>query len=141
MSLTDRGLYWDLPIIGFEVLQVLFSGRLAISAYGQAFTGEAAPTTQISLGGPFVYVTPESEELHLDASGDWQYLTPMLGLRGARIVQAQAGHESNLLITFENPLVALIVVPDAKYENWEISGPGRLNLVSPPGGGDPRIAT
>ena len=45
-------------------------------------------------------------------------------------------------------MTTLIVSPDADldvarsdnhYENWEITGPGELNLVSPPAGGDARI--
>lgn len=30
--------------------------------------------------------------------------------------------------------------PLENYENWELIGPGDLNLVGLPGGGDPRIS-
>jgi len=140
VSLHEDRPYWDLPIIGFEVLEVMFSGRLAVFAYGEGGSpGDPAPRTQIALGGPFIFVTPGGEQQHLDGGGDWQNLTGLLCLRGSRVETAQAARDGGLIITFDN-LAGLVAAPDAKYENWEISGPGRLNLVSPPGGGDPRIA-
>jgi hypothetical protein len=135
--------FWPLPIVGFEVQEVWFSGQLYVIAYGEGGDmrrGLQAPRTQIALGGAFLLRSSEGVEHRLDGGDSWETLVPVLGLRRARVVEATADREGVLEIRFEDGS-AISAGPDPQYENWEISGPAGLNLAAPPGGGDPRIST
>jgi len=131
---------WRLPIDGFEVTDVWFSGQLYVIAYGvgDVRRGVAAPRTQIALGGPFRLRTADGRKHDLDAGESWGTLVPVLSLRHARVTAATGNRTGSLVVTFDDGS-ELSVEPDPRYENWELNGPGALHLVSPPGGGDPRV--
>jgi hypothetical protein len=133
---------WQLPIVGFEVCDVWFSGQLYVIAYGDGDLkrGLPAPRTQIALGGPFLLRSSDGNEHRLNAEEPWDTLVPVLSLRHAHVVAAAATRNGALGIRFEDGS-ALSAEPDPHYENWAMSGPEGLNLVAPPGGGDPRISS
>ena len=129
-----------LPIVGFEVLEIWFSGQVYVIAYGEARdTGEAKPAlrAQIALGGAFALRSADGTEQQLNAEDPWETLTPLLRLRHASIASASADRAAVLQIGFADG-TTLSVQPDPHYENWEVSGPG-FQIVAPPGGGDPLI--
>lgn len=131
---------WQLPIIEFEINDVWFSGEIYLIGYGEPSPGErTASRTQIRFGGTFVHHTAEGQDVQIDASGSWQSAISLLDLRHARITAATATQDGRLRISFSDGS-RLEADPDPRYENWEVSGPGGLNLVAPPGGGDPRIS-
>jgi len=146
MELDPDADRWDLPIVGFRVYDIWFSGRLYVIAYGEnsgltlADFPKVPLRTQIAFGGPFVLSLPDGAEHYLDAAEPWETLVTVLGLRGACIASAQTDRGGILRIHFENGS-SLVAGPHPQYENWEVAGPGALYLVVPPGGGDPRVAS
>jgi hypothetical protein len=140
VSLSDDLPVWDLPIAGFEVIEVRFSGQIYVVAYGAGQgIGRPAPCTQIAFGGLFRLQTPGGAEKKLDAEADWHSLISLLDLRHLRIATARVDRHSNLSVTFDGGW-SLTAGPHEMYENWAVTGPEHLNLVAMPGGGDPRIA-
>ncbi len=140
MELDPNADSWQLPIVGFEVIEIWFSGIVYVVAYGQGdpTRGIAAPNTKIGLGGAFVLRAADGVEHRLDGSEPWSTLTPLLSLRHSEICSACADRESVLRIEFSDGAV-ISAGPDPQYENWDLQGPDGLWLVAPPGGGDPRI--
>ena len=129
---------WPLPIVGFEVYDVWFSGQLYVIAYGDPPPGERRPPrAQIAFGGEFVYQRQDGQGAQLDAQKPWETAVSLLSLRHARVIRAVADREGNLEIVFDNGS-SLIAGPDERYENWTVSGAG-FSVIAPPGGGDPRI--
>jgi hypothetical protein len=135
MGLNIHAEQWDFPIVGFEVLEVRFSGQLHIVAYGDdGGPGRAASWSSIAYGGSFTLDLNDRDPLHLDASGPWTKVVPVLELRHARVASATAFRNGQLEIRFDDGS-ALIAESDSDYENWEINGPDALNVVAQPGGG------
>jgi hypothetical protein len=135
---------WRLPIEGYEVTDVWFSGQLSVIAYDSANhskRGIAVPGehTRIAFGGPFRLRTAHGHEHDLNAEEPWDTLIPVLALRHHHVIAATATRTGSLVVSFDDG-AALSAEPDPRYENWELSGPGNIYLVAPPGGGDPRIA-
>ena len=131
---------WHLPIVGFEVLEVWFSGQVYVIAYGEdgeARKAKPASRAQIALGGSFTLRSADGTEQHLNAEAPWETLTPLLSLRHASIATAFANRNAVLQITFGDGS-ALSAQSDPQYENWEASGPG-FRIIAPPGGGEPVI--
>jgi len=128
MKLAKTG-PWDLPIVGFEVLQVTFSYALDIVAYGDGHV-----TSVLKLGGPFELVDPERGNVQLNASSQsWEDLTAILTLRHERITAVTAADPGTLSVRFSSGR-GLRAGPDPQYENWELDGPG-FRLICRPGGG------
>ena len=132
---------WELPIVGYEVLEVWFSGQVYLIAYGEKGADESvAPRTGISFGGKFLYMGAKMEQVVLDAEAPWSTLCALLNLRHVRITAARADNGGHLKLRFQDGSI-IKAGPDQQYENWGVSGPGHLMLAAPPGGGDPRIGT
>lgn len=66
-------------------------------------------------------------------------LVPLLSVRHARVAPATVDGDSQIAVVIESGAF-LSAGPDYRHENWELSGPGSLNLVAMPGSGDPRIS-
>jgi hypothetical protein len=124
---------WELPVSGFEVLTITFRSELHVVAYG-----DRGESISIGLGGSFRFRDAAGREAHLDGEGPWAQLTPVLDLRHVRIAQATADAETHLRVEFDGGQ-ALEAGPDPAYENWRTMGPGDVELIAPPGGGDPRF--
>ena len=142
MALDPDADVWQLPIVGFEVIDVWFSAQLYVIAYGEGrdtSLGVAPPRTQIALGGPFLLRSADGSDQRLNAEEPWDTFVPVLSLRGTRVVAATATRSGALDVRFDDGST-LSAGPDPRYENWEMSGPDGLHLVAPPGGGDPRIS-
>jgi hypothetical protein len=141
MTSGDETDHWALPMVGFEVLQVWFSGETYLTAYGTKTdkTLTEAPHARISLSGPFRLREPTGTPHFLDGGGSWGTLVPLLSLRHAVIESAVADLEGCLVVKFRQGYL-LTAEPDPGHEAWGISGPGSLILACPPGGGDPRIS-
>jgi hypothetical protein len=144
MTLDPDADRWDLPIVGFRVSQIWFSGQLYViaendrSGWTLADFPKPIPSTKIGFGGPFIYRSPVLEHA-LDARAPWATLVPVLELRGSRVASATADRQGQLNVVFEDG-TSLSAGPDERYENWDLAGPESLILAAPPGGGDPRIA-
>lgn len=131
---------WQLPITGFEICDVWFGGELYLIAYGDPPSGERmASRTQIRFGGLLVHHTADGQDVQVDARGPWHSATSLLNLRHARFTVANATPDGRLRLSFSDGS-RIEADPGPRYENWEVSGPGRLNFVSPAGGGDPGIS-
>ena len=131
---------WDLPLAGFLVTDVWFSGRIGVVAYETRRKGDwNAPRATLWFGGPFTFQDRDGRTHNLDAGDPWDSLTPLFGLRYEYIESAEANDSSQINVRFGRG-VLLSAGPTPQYENWELSGPNGLNLVGMPGGGDPRIS-
>jgi hypothetical protein len=72
---------WDLPLEGFEVLQVTFGDPIDIGA-----DGDGGVDAMIMFDGTFRYVESDVAASDLDASKDlWEDLTLVLALRRDRL--------------------------------------------------------
>jgi Family of unknown function (DUF6188) len=130
---------WDLPIVGYEVVTVEFSGRIGVVAYGTRSEDESyAPSAGLYFGGGFLLHDQHGVLHSLDAESPWESLTPLLALRHRTVVLATADSRSHIEIQYDDGS-KLIAGPQPPYENWELVGPRGLNLVAMPSGGDPRI--
>ncbi|WP_354700815.1 hypothetical protein DSM112329_01104 [Paraconexibacter sp. AEG42_29] len=136
VSLTEAQDGWTIDAVGFEVLTVQFSGRTSLTVYA-----DGGATCTVAFGGEFDF-RDRSGRLHeLDAdAGSWAPLQRLLELRHDLVQSLQVSHGGDVQIRFSSG-AGVSARPDAAYESWEITGPGSLNLVCPPGGGDPRIRT
>jgi hypothetical protein len=131
---------WDLPIIGYRVVTIEFSGRIGVVAYGTRTEGERfAPSARLCFGGTFLFGDQGGVGHSLNAESPWDQLIGLLDLRHRTVASAVADDDSHIEITFDDGS-KLIAGPDPAYENWELDGPRGLNLVAMPGGGDPRIS-
>ena len=140
MQTTPEPEAWDLPIVGYEVATVEFSGRIGVIAYGSRSEGERfAPSVGLYFGGRFVLHDQDGTIHSLDATMPWDQLTPLLALRHKTVVSAAADAGSHIDVTFDDGS-SLAAGPQPPYENWELVGPRGLNLVAMPSGGDPRIS-
>ena len=144
MTLDDDAESWDVPIVGYLVDQVWFSGRLYFiacdpaSGWTVADLPQPIPTTKVAVGGTFTFTSSEGVEHSLDGGAPWAALVPVLELRRVRIDSARVDRRGTLQIGFANGAV-LVVAPVDRFENWELVGPGTLWLAGTPGGGDPRL--
>lgn len=131
---------WELPLAGFGVNDVWFSGRIGVVAYKSGGKGDwNAPRATLWFGGPFTLHDRSGAAHNLDAGAPWESLTVLFQLRHHVIQSATADDLSRIEVRFDTGY-RLAAGPDPQYENWELSGPGDLNLVGMPGGGDPRIS-
>jgi hypothetical protein len=68
MGQSEEFITWKLPIIGFQVYQVGFGGRIDINAGGRRRNNEeSAPLTKLSIGGKFDYVDSDGHRHDFDA--------------------------------------------------------------------------
>jgi hypothetical protein len=123
-----------LPVDGFEVCDVWFSGQLYVIAYGARDTSGAAeaPRTQLALGGAFTFREANGREHRLNAEEPWEALVPILSLRHKTVASAVATRRGVLNVVFDDGS-AIVVASDPRYENWEMTGPGALLVVCTPG--------
>ena len=129
----------DIPIVGFEIVEVWFSGRTYLIAYGHGELGvKEAPRSQIGLSGKFRLSCRGASAVRLDAGGDWADLSPLFSLRHRTVAVAAVSASGDLHLEFDDDS-SLDATSDDRYEAWEVAGPGSINLVAPPGGGDPRV--
>lgn len=127
MALPDKG-PWELPVGGYEVLEITFANALSITAYG-----DGGATCTISLGGLFDFIDSGGHHA-LDADGRrWDELTAVLGLRRDRLESAHATQAGKLAVAFATGR-RIEAGPAPMFENWHVSCPG-LELIAMPGGG------
>lgn len=127
MAFADKG-PWELPVGGYEVLEITFGYSLSIQAHGD----DGAICT-ISLEGAFEFIDTEAQHA-LDVSRQpWSELTPVLGLRRDRLESAHATQAGDLAVAFATGR-RIQAGPTPMYENWNLSGPG-FELIAMPGGG------
>jgi Family of unknown function (DUF6188) len=139
MEQREEFITWKLPIIGFQVYGLGFGGRIDIEAGGpRQDSEESAFLTTLSIGGKFDYVDGDGDRHAFDAEEPWHLMTPLLNLRHKIVVEATADNKSRIEILFDDGST-LEAGPDGNYENWEVVGPGGLNLIGMPSGGDPRM--
>jgi hypothetical protein len=73
------------PVAGYELLTVQFSGGLSLTVYG-----DAGKSCTIALAGPFVLRTSDGNEHHLDAEHDWAQANSTSCPRPAQATPASA---------------------------------------------------
>ena len=128
----------DIPIVGFEIVEVWFSGRTYLIAYGQGELGvREAPRRQIALGSKFRLSARGASPVRLDAGGDWADLRPLFSLRHRTVAVAAVSASGDLHLEFDDGS-SLDATCDDRYQAWEVAGTGSINLVAPRGG-DPRV--
>lgn len=124
---------WTLPVVGFEIQAVTFTGTVQVVAF--AFGGEKCAITLI---GAFELREPDGRVHSLNASSQaWERLVVLLSLRHDTIAVATVTADSNVVVELASGR-AIVAGPNERYENWEISGPGEIDLLAAVGGGDPR---
>jgi hypothetical protein len=140
MPSGDEFVSWELPVLGFEVTEIDFGGRIEIHAHGKRAEDERyAPTTKLAIGGALTYIESDGTTHSLSAEEPWDTLTSLFKLRHRLIESASADNKSNIAFHFDDGS-QLLSGPDQNYENWELVGPGNLNLIGFPNRGDPRIS-
>jgi hypothetical protein len=120
--------------VDFEMLEVWLSAQTYLVLYGPQ-----SERSQLRFGGEAELLEPDDSVVILDGEGAWERLAPLFQLRHRKVAKANVSSQGTLSIQFDDGH-RLVVAPDESYEAWELSGPADLNLVCPPGGGDPRIA-
>jgi hypothetical protein len=134
MGQSEEFIAWKLPIIGFQVYQVGFGGRIDINAIGgRRDVEESAQSTKLSIGGKFDYIDGDGDRHVFDAEQPWHLMTPLLDLRHKIVVNAIADSRSRIEISFDDGS-SLEAGPDGNYENWEVVGPDGLILIGMPRG-------
>jgi hypothetical protein len=137
VSESEEG--WTCPITGFEVIEVRFSGRVYVTAYGKRAEGDReAPCTDIAIGGAFTFIDSSGTEHALSAIEPWESLVPLFSLRHDHVASAVADRTGWLTVRFHSG-ASLEVGPDGQYENWELVGPNGILIVGLPGGGEPAV--
>ena len=128
MTVSAKG-PWDLPIQGYEVLQITLAFLVDVVAYG-----DGGATATIRFEGDFRFTEPGRESQFLDVSEQrWEDLTAVLSLRHDRVQSARVSESGQLVVEFASGR-GLEAGPNQAYENWEVSGPG-FQLIASPGGG------
>jgi hypothetical protein len=128
VELPEKG-PWDLPISGYEVLQVTFAFPLDIVAYA-----EGGATCMLRFEDTLDFSAPGQAVQRLDAAGEcWEDLTVVLCLRHDRIKSALASETGHLAVEFESGR-RIEAISSEMYESWQVSGPG-FQLIALPGGG------
>jgi hypothetical protein len=125
---------WKVPIRGFELLEVWLSGETYLILYGPE-----AERVQFRFGSEAELLGSEGSIVRLNGGGAWETLAPLFRLRHRKIAEGEVSAQGQVTLRFDGGS-SLLVRPDEQYESWELTGPGDLILVCPPGGGDPRIA-
>jgi hypothetical protein len=120
---------WDIPVDGFEVLQVTFAYPVDIVTYGP--DGE---TVTIRIEGAFEFVDSEGTNRRFDASkNSWEELSVVLALRHDHLRSVHADETGALTVEFKSGRrIEASCTPG--YENWQISG-REFSLISLPGDG------
>jgi hypothetical protein len=137
LSVSPEG--WQIPVVGWTVIEVTFSGQTYITAYGDKSEGEReAPTTVITLAGKFTFTDSSGSEHHLIGDGAWEPLTPLMSLRHSRITSAAADRQSRLVVTFDTGAM-LDIGSGEHYENWQLTAPDGILIVGLPGGNEPAV--
>lgn len=120
---------WDLPIRGYEVLQITFAYPVDLVTYG-----DAGASAFVRLEGEFDFVDGGRRRSSLDAGGErWEDLVPLLKLRHDRITAAHATEAGYLAVEFASGS-RIEAGPSEMCENWQVSGPG-FQLIGLPSGG------
>ena len=119
---------WDLPLHGFEVLQITFAYPIDIVTYG-----DGSIVAIIRFEGPFRYLDGDETAHDLDASKDsWEALSVVLALRHDRLQTVTADPAAELTVEFASGR-RIEGGPVHMYENWQVTGPG-FQLIAMPGG-------
>jgi hypothetical protein len=119
---------WDLPLHGFEVLQITFAYPIDVVAYG-----DGGVDAIIRFEGPFRYLDSDGTAHDLDASKDsWEGLSVILALRHDRLQTVTADRAAELRVEFASGR-RIEAGPVHMYENWQVTGPG-FQLIAMPGG-------
>ncbi len=124
---------WDVPLAGFVVTDIWFSGHIRVIASKPSGGGGNPLQAKIWFGGPLTF-RDESGRVHdLDAGGAWEFLIALFELRHQVIESAVADEASQIQICFElGQFLAAETHP--QDENWGLLGPDGLNLVGMPAG-------
>jgi hypothetical protein len=89
MELEEMADGWRIPVVGWTVIEITFSGSIYISAYGESpGGGQAAPETAITLAGDFTYTDQSGVQHYLTGDRAWEALVPLLSLRYARVASS-----------------------------------------------------
>jgi hypothetical protein len=127
MALSEKG-PWDLPVGGYEVLEITFAYSLYIQAHG-----DDGATCTIGLAGEFNFVDPGGQHVFDVSRRPRDELASILGLRHDRLESVHATPAGDLAVAFASGR-RLQAGPSPMYENWHISGSG-FELIATPGGG------
>jgi Family of unknown function (DUF6188) len=119
---------WDLPLAGFEVLQVTFAYPIDLVAYGPD-GASASPR----FAGSFSLIEAEGAVVQLDASeSTWEELAAVLALRHDRLRSVRPDDAAALVVEFASGR-RIEAGRHESYENWHVTGPG-FQLIALPGG-------
>jgi len=90
------------------------------------------------LGNTHLRLAREGVEAFISVPVDMAPAIEMLASARAVVVEATVDRDSRLTVDFGEGQI-LSVPPDPDFENWEVRGPGDIQVVGMPGGGEPAI--
>ena len=109
---------WDLPLAGFEVLQMTFAYPIDLVAYGPD-----GVTAILRFHGSLALIERGGATLELGASKDsWGVLSTLLSLRHDRLRSVRADDRGLLVVAFGSGRRIEARSTD-RYENWQVTGP------------------
>jgi hypothetical protein len=116
---------WRLPIEQRGVSRCIVDHAFALEFH------EGEQSAVVRIEGTFAIL--DQGRVHRLTPSAPKELGPAVGLFGQVVRSATASARGELEISFEDGRV-LSVQPDARYEAWEIYGPGGMRAVCTPGG-------
>lgn len=116
---------WRLPIEQRGVSRCVVDHAFALEFH------EGEQSAVVRIEGTFAVV--EHGRVHRISPSAPEELGPAVGLFGQVVRSATASALGRLEVAFEDGRM-LSVEPDARYEAWEIHGPGGMRVVCAPGG-------
>lgn len=123
----------DVPLAGFVVTDIWFSGHIRILACRPNAAGGPPLEIQLWFRGPLTF-RDETGRIHdLDARDPWEFLISLFELRHQVIESAMVDESGRIQICFELGQ-ALAAEAHAQCENWGMVGLDGLNLVALPHG-------
>ncbi|WP_035750431.1 DUF6188 family protein [Arthrobacter sp. 35W] len=124
-ALAKTGGDWELPVADEPVTQLRIDYAITL-LFANGLT--------LRIEQPFGLSTRSGEDHVVDPEGGVAQLLPVLGLRRATATKGTAFVDGHLDLWFADGR-RLTVPPGDKYEAWQVSGPGKLLIVSVPSGG------
>jgi hypothetical protein len=123
----------ELPYVGWTVTRISLDWQFRLLLDPDDPHDEGA---EVVIGAAFEYRAPDGSRHGLQPGPPHRSLTPALDLHGQRVSRFAASADGRLELEFGDGS-GLGVLPDERYEAWEVIGP--VGLLCGPGGGKPWI--
>jgi hypothetical protein len=128
---SDDG--WTIALQGREVTMCSVD-----YAFTLLFWALDQPEARLRIEQPFELTEPDGQRWLLAAETNRRDLGPALDCFGKTVARFFVDRGGGLALSFTDG-TRLTVESHAKFEAWDLAGPGSLKLVCMPGGGEPAM--